>query len=280
MSDQPDQTTTSATTASTETTQTTETTADVFDAVFSAYERSPRVRDLFGAHFDPSLPPEVELFSFTPSEALRLIAMALDVGAGDTLVDLACGRGGPGMWVARETGARLVGVDVSPVAVAQAHRRAAEFGLSGQAEFRVGAFAETATVLRPAMADGVMCVDALHFAPDPLAAGREVARVLRPGRTFALTTWEGPRGEGGYPAELAGTLVAAGFVDISVEEHPEWDERRRGLYLAALELEAGDDTALANLQQEARAALPQIAEQRRLLITARNGSRTVRDSTR
>ncbi|GAA5006648.1 SAM-dependent methyltransferase [Actinopolymorpha pittospori] len=271
MSDQPDQTTTTATTA---------TTADVFDAVFSAYERSPRVRELFRADFDPSLPPEVELFSFTPSDALRLIALALDVAAGDTLVDLACGRGGPGMWVARETGARLVGVDVSPVAVAQAQRRAADFGLSGRAEFRVGAFAETAEILRPAMADGVMCVDALHFAPDPLAAARDVARILRPGRTFALTTWEGPRNDAGYPAELAGTLVAAGFVDVNVEEHPEWDERRRALYVAALELEPGDDTALANLQREASVALPQMAEQRRLLITARSGSRTGRNSAR
>jgi hypothetical protein len=54
------------------------------------------------------------------------------------LVDLACGRGGPGLWLARAAGAALTGVDFSAVAVAQAAGRAALFGMAANTEFVVG----------------------------------------------------------------------------------------------------------------------------------------------
>jgi len=91
-----------------------------FDSVFADYERSSRLRDLFGATLDAALPAEIEPFSFVPLAALRAITRAVDVRGGGLLVDLGCGRGGPGMWAARTSGARLVGVDRSLVAVTQA----------------------------------------------------------------------------------------------------------------------------------------------------------------
>ncbi|WP_354531947.1 class I SAM-dependent methyltransferase [Nakamurella sp. UYEF19] len=33
------------------------------------------------------------------------------------LIDLGCGMGGPGQWIARESGAHLVGIDLSQAAV-------------------------------------------------------------------------------------------------------------------------------------------------------------------
>ena len=36
----------------------------------------------------------------------------LDMSPGSLLVDLACGRGGPGLWLARQIGAALVGVEL------------------------------------------------------------------------------------------------------------------------------------------------------------------------
>src|SRR4051794_1606455 len=159
-----------------------------FDEGFARVERSVWLRTTFGAVLDPDLPAEVEPFSFVPVDGLRELAAALRLGRGDVLVDLACGRGGPGMWVARETGAVLVGVDGSAVGVAQAAARAGLFGLEETARFVVGDLA--ATGLPDACADGVMSVDAIQFASDPVACAREVLRVLRPGRWFALTNWE------------------------------------------------------------------------------------------
>src|SRR3954454_19968092 len=68
-----------------------------------------------------------------PGSAGGLVELesALRLPAEGLLVDLACGRGGPGMWIARAAGARLVGVDFSGVAVSLActRREVMGFGL-------------------------------------------------------------------------------------------------------------------------------------------------------
>jgi SAM-dependent methyltransferase len=243
-----------------------------FDSVFADYERSPRLRDLFGATLDAALPTEIEPFSFVPLAALEAIAQAVGVRAGELLVDLGCGRGGPGMWAARTSGARLVGVDRSLVAATQARGRAARFGLQATAGFVVGDLG--ATGLADGCADAVMCVDAFQFAADHLAAAREVLRVLRRGRRLALSCWE-PRwpGDQSLPARFtqlvfSQVLAAAGFTGIAVREHPQWQDAQRAVYEAALGLDAGSDPGLERLRREARQALPQMARLRRVLVVA------------
>lgn len=229
-----------------------------FDEGFTRVGRSAWLRRTFGALLDPDLPAEVEPFSFVPLDGLRELAAALRLDRGAALVDLACGRGGPGMWVARETGTVLTGVDGSAVGVAQATARAGLFGLADTARFLVGDLA--ATGLPDASADGVMCVDAIQFAPDPLACAREVLRILRPGRWFALTTWEARRpGDPEVPGrfrdlQLARILGTAGFEAVEVRERPGWEARTRVVFDAALAADdPGDDDGLAMFQEEARA---------------------------
>jgi cyclopropane fatty-acyl-phospholipid synthase-like methyltransferase len=45
---------------------------------------------------------------------------ALQVSRGQKIADLGCGRGGPGQWIAGITGAAVVGIDFSAVALDQA----------------------------------------------------------------------------------------------------------------------------------------------------------------
>src|SRR5579864_8451656 len=91
-------------------------TAADFDEAFST-EVSPGIRQVWELAA-PDLPPEIEPFSFVSVSLLRHVAQALDLSPGQVLADLGCGRGGPGMWLAREAGASLAGVDFSPVGVA------------------------------------------------------------------------------------------------------------------------------------------------------------------
>ena len=129
---------------------------------------------------------------------------------GDLLVDLGCGRGGPGLWLARETRAHLVGLDFSPKGIALALRTAERFALPTPAQFRVASF--DATGLPDASADGVVSVDALPFAPDRDAALRELRRVLRPGARAVFTARQtgvedqpsGPSGTSEWPDRVAG----------------------------------------------------------------------------
>jgi SAM-dependent methyltransferase len=230
-----------------------------FDAAFAAIAASPGIRRVWEA-VDPELPPEIEPFSFVSVGLLGHVARALALSPGQTLVDLGCGRGGPGLWLARSQGVSFIGVDLSAVGVQQARDRAALFGLAGTARFAVGDLA--ATGLADAIADAVVSIDALHFAADLAAAGREVLRILRPGHRLVLTGWQ-PRtpADSRLPSRLwidwAAALRSVGFVDVQVESRPEWHELFVRVYRVALDLGGpGDDVALARLQDEARRHLP------------------------
>src|SRR5438067_7627223 len=140
-----------------------------YDVVYAARPRSATFARIWreraaGADF----PAGFEHISFLTLAELRHMSDALQLSPDALLVDLACGMGGPGLWIARERGARLRGVDVSPLAVASARQRAQELGLSNISEFSRGRFAETG--LDAASADAVMSIDALQYAPDKTAA--------------------------------------------------------------------------------------------------------------
>jgi SAM-dependent methyltransferase len=214
------------------------------------------------------LPPQVVSNSLLTGAGIAEVAAALQVAPGQILVDLACGRGGYGREVARRTGARLVGLDFSAVAVTIA----AQGGPRGRAWFCVGDF--TALGLRDHRADAVMCIDAIQFGDPPLAALRECRRVLVSGGRLAVTAWEpcGPVSEG-VPERLrqmnlARDLLEAGFEYIAVTEKPDWYAAERALWEAALQADASGDPALVSLQEEATQALAAFDVKRRVLATA------------
>jgi SAM-dependent methyltransferase len=253
-------------------------TAADFDQAFTAAAASPGIRRVW-ALAQPGLPPQIEPTSFLTLGLLRHVAQALDLSPGQTLADLGCGRGGPGLWLAREADVSLVGVDFSSVAVGHAVRRASLSGLAGQARFIVGDLTQTG--LPEASADAVVSIDAFHFAADPAVAAREpavaareVRRVLRPGRRLALTTWQpvvpdDPRLPDRMRIGWPQLLRTAGFTDIEIEARPEWHDAFTRVYQVALDLgDPGDDAYLADLQAEARRRLPVADLVLRIAITA------------
>src|SRR6516165_4477670 len=60
----------------------------------------------------------------------------LDLLAGKTLLDVACGAGGPALRIAASTGCSVIGVDVHEQAVTTANSLAVQRGLTQRAEFR------------------------------------------------------------------------------------------------------------------------------------------------
>ena len=234
-------------------------TAAGFDQEFATVAGSSGLQRVWQAA-SPDLPQEIEPYSFVSVGLLGHVADALGLSPGATLVDLGCGRGGPGLWLARSRGASLIGVDFSAVAVQQATDRAALFGLAGRAWFVVGDLA--ATGLADGAADAVVAIDALHFAADPTAAAREAWRLLRPGGRLVLTNWQPRRPvDRRLPTRMgidwAQTLASAGFAEVRVEARSEWHALFTRVFQFALELgDPGQDVGLASLQDEARRALP------------------------
>ena len=170
---------------------------------------SPIQERIWRAALGDEYPEGLDPYSYTSRSELQRMASDLQVGDGDTLVDLGCGRGGAGLWMAMETGADLVGIDIAESALVAARERAARLGTS--ATFQRGEF--EATGLHSASADGVMSIDALLFTHDKAAAMRELRRILRPGGRLCLTSWDYHRQPVGRPPQVPDhrpVAVAAG----------------------------------------------------------------------
>lgn len=215
-----------------------------FDDGYRRWRASRTHARLFGA----GLPAAVQPFSFVPLPGLREVAALLSPAAGQLLVDLGCGRGGPGMWLAERTGTRLIGIDSSAVAVDDACRRRALFGDLAAADFRVGD--ATSTGLPDGCADAVVTIDVLQLVDEPAAVLREAARLLRPGGRLVATTWEGHEdAPERFPRDLPRLLAQAGLRADVYAERPDWLRRQLRIYRRATAV-ADPDPAVRDLARE------------------------------
>ena len=233
---------------------------DTLRAVFEGTYSAPpsrvqeRVwRSVFGDEYPDGLDP----YSYVSRTELARFVRETLVGPGDVLVDLGCGRGGAGLWVAMATGARLVGIDIAEAALEAARERSSRLG--ADASFRRGTF--EATGLEAGSADAIMSVDAFLFTPDKAAAMVELRRILRPGGRLVLTSWDYHAQPVGRPPQVPDhrpVAEAAGFSIFAYEDTEHWRERiletGLGLRGAADELAAEEGAPV----DEVRASLDQM----------------------
>lgn len=207
--------------------------AEHFDRVHSAQLQSQTLQDIWRTAYGDEYPAEVNPSAFYALSTLRRLVSGLQIKPGQTIVDLGCGNGGAGLWIAQELGARLIGIDVSAGGVAAGAAHAEALGLGDTARFLEGDM--TATGLPSASCDGALSLDVLCFVPDKPAAIREVARILRPGSRFGFTTWEqegySDRLEAAQLTDHRQALAEAGFEVEVYDEPANWREQQK----AALE---------------------------------------------
>lgn len=255
--------------------------AGTWDAFYTEARIAEFRRRLYLEAFGEEYPADEATDGYITRSELREMVDALHVGAGDKIVDLGCGRGGPGQWIAGVTGAALVGIDFSAVALEQAQIRARQSNITSS--YQSGRF--DATGLDSASVDGAFSIDVIWAIPDKMAGFAETARILKPGGRFVFTDWERDLSPPGYPAPINDhrpLLEAAGF---EVERHqfrPDADALRQLFYEKMVarqdelirELDA--KTAESNLR-EARAWLglldgvDYMRHSRRVLLSARKG---------
>jgi ubiquinone/menaquinone biosynthesis C-methylase UbiE len=170
-------------------------------------------------------PAALDTYSYLTNHELDRAFHELAVPAGGGLGDLACGRGGPGLWLANRSRARLIGVDAAEPALTTARLRARALGMDSIAEFRQGTF--EATGLAQASLDGVVTFDVLLFTPDKAAAVAEMARIIKPGGRVVMTTWDYHRQPAGRSPQVPDhrpLLEQAGFSVLAYDETPRWRE--------------------------------------------------------
>jgi SAM-dependent methyltransferase len=120
----------------------------------------------------------------TTTPAAAMLVSFAGVKSGQQVLDVACGTGVVAVTAA-QVGAKVSGLDLSPVLLADA-RRNAEL-IEAPIEFREGDV--EALPYADASFDVVLSQFGHIFAPRPAIAIAEMLRVLRPGGRIAFSTW-------------------------------------------------------------------------------------------
>jgi ubiquinone/menaquinone biosynthesis C-methylase UbiE len=256
--------------------------ARMWNAFYAQARVAEFCRQLYLEAFGDEYPAEEATDGYITRTELRQMANALGVGPGQTIADLGCGRGGPGQWIARATGAALVGIDFSEVALEQARARAAQLGMGGAATYRSANF--QATGLDAASVDGVISIDVIWAIPDKQAGFAEAARILKFGARLIFVDWERDLSPPSYPPPVSDhrpLLEAAGFEVELRQLGPHADSLRRVFYERMLARQAElmgelDEKTAQSILREARAWLglldgvDYMKHSRRVLVVARN----------
>jgi 2-polyprenyl-3-methyl-5-hydroxy-6-metoxy-1,4-benzoquinol methylase len=146
-------------------------------------------------HFQRELYAQIRLEAFgedigqnswlTSGEQDRFLR-SLDLSAGKTLLDVACGAGGPALRMAAMTGCSVIGIDVHEQAITTANSLAAQRGVAQRAQFRV-ADATGVLPFSAATFDAITCIDAINHLPDRRLVIAEWARLLKPSGRLLFT---------------------------------------------------------------------------------------------
>jgi ubiquinone/menaquinone biosynthesis C-methylase UbiE len=118
-------------------------------------------------------------------EVVDTLAERAGIRAGQHVLDVCSGMGGPARWLAHRLGCRTTGLDFTQSRVEAARRLTARVGLGALVDFVHGD--ATAMPLPSATYDVVISQEAWLHVPDKAAVIRECARVLKPGGTLAFT---------------------------------------------------------------------------------------------
>jgi SAM-dependent methyltransferase len=158
----------------------------------------------------------------------------LQLAPGSRVLDVACGCGGPDLYLARTTGAKVVGVDINNHAVQAATKSAQREGLAALARFEQ-ADASRLLPFDDASFDAVICIDAINHLPDRLRVLRDWYRLVAPGGRIFFTD----------PIVVSGLLTSEEIalrasIGLFVFSLP--DENERLLRAAGFELTRCEDT--------------------------------------
>lgn len=174
------------------------------ERVLAAVQASPAWVRVQREAFGPDAPLVTGL---ADGDTLLELAGLAGAGPGTRLLDLCCGLGGGGGWLAARTGAQVTGLDRFAVAW--------EGGRGRRVKGDIRAWP-----LQPGSVDGVVCLDG--FGGDWDEVFREAVRVLAPGgRAVWLVNWGGGQGEPG-PVPPGWRLVVEDRADEAIGLAQRW----------------------------------------------------------
>lgn len=172
--------------------------------------------------------------SFVSASEVLGLASRAHVGAGVRVLDLCCGRAGPGLHIVRSLGCDYLGVDASLESIEDARRHAADLGL--QARFEVA----RVPPLPPGEFAVVLLLETLLAFPDKASLLHVIGRALGAGGRLGCTVEEGapltdaeravmPAPDSVWPIPLDELLADLGAEGMRVEWVGERTEAHRAV---------------------------------------------------
>lgn len=223
-----------------------------YRAYYQFQGRSRWIEHIWSAAFGDQYPAGLEHYGYLTLHDLHALTSRLQLPPGSTLLDMGCGKGGPGLHLAAQLQFRLIGVDVIAEAIQQAREFKEKFDLAYPAQFEVGNFYEIP--LPDHSVDAAISIDALWAAADKVVALRELKRVLRPGASVLFTFWDL------LAVEAVPLLEQSGLSFISREDTLDWKTFQQRVYdgILAHEQELVDEMGASAdmLLYEAKASPP------------------------
>jgi cyclopropane fatty-acyl-phospholipid synthase-like methyltransferase len=119
----------------------------------------------------------------TPSYLDELIRKT-EIDEDSYVLDIGSGVGGPAIYIAQQTGCRIMGIEISDVGVERAKKFAADSGLSDRAAFHLGDAMEMP--FPDNTFDVVISLNVINVFKDKEELFRKVLRVLKPNGKFAF----------------------------------------------------------------------------------------------
>lgn len=176
-------------------------------------------------------------------EATQELAGVLDAAAGDHVLDVGSGIGGPARYMADRFGCRVTGIDLTPEFCDAARHVTGLMGLGDRVSFEQGD--ATAMPFGDAAFDKAYSMNVSMNIADKTGFYAEIGRVLKPGGRLILSEIaQGPGGDVDYPTPWART-AASSFLATP-------EETRAGLEACGFTIEQVRDTSEQVLEFGAR----------------------------
>jgi SAM-dependent methyltransferase len=137
--------------------------------------------------------------------------------SGNQVLDVGCGVGIAPVFMAKQFGCHVTGVDITPQMIERAEERAVREGVQDLTEFRVADM--HALPFEDNQFDAAIAESVLTFSHDKVGVVNELARVVRPGGMVAFTEaiWVQPP-----PPDKADFMARAGGMPDGILDNEAW----------------------------------------------------------
>lgn len=154
---------------------------DLFDSTYSHFKQQVLEtirKETFGVDIGQN--------SWTTADEYDRFLSWLGITQNHHVLEVASGSGGPALYLARQFGCRVTGIDANKEGIATAIQSVAESNQTDRVNFQY-ADATSRLPFDDHFFDGLLCIDSMNHFPDRLAVFCEWRRVLRTGGRALFT---------------------------------------------------------------------------------------------